>query len=71
VFSGIELPVTARPSGRTRELGLCLEFIRLEPRRRDCIREGLVEESLVNTFVGCLSDGIELEPLAIQRGHDR
>jgi len=52
VCSGIELPVTARPSGRTREIGLWFEFMGLEPRRRDRIREGLVEEPLINTFVG-------------------
>ena len=63
--SGIELPVTARPSGRTREIGLWFKVMGLEPRRRDRIREGLVKELLVNTFVGRLGKGIKLEALAI------
>jgi hypothetical protein len=27
LFSGIELPVTARPSGKTRDVGVCFRFM--------------------------------------------
>ena len=63
--SGIESPVTARPSGRTRALALQFGFMRLEPRRRDRIREGLVEELFLNARVGLPCDRVELEALAI------
>ncbi len=37
-----------------------------QPRPRDCIRQGLVEEPLINTFVGGLGNCVELQPLAIR-----